>query len=77
MAFRHLKIFFWVDTKDFRANATKIRGAVIRDIKNAIDSNDYNMPSNITEVKLYGGERDIPIRIEFDNTPNSEAENVA
>ncbi|WP_020570507.1 mechanosensitive ion channel family protein [Neolewinella persica] len=72
----NLKIFLWVDTKDFRANATQIRGLVMRDIKNAIDANSYNMPADITEVKLYGGERDIPIRIEFDNTPNSEAENL-
>jgi len=72
-----MKILFWLHTVDFRANATKIRGNVIRDIKNAIDANNYNMPSDITEVKLYGGERDIPIRVEFDNTPNSEAENLA
>ncbi len=73
----NLKSFFWVDTTDFRANATKIRGIVIRDIKNAIDANSYNMPADITEVKLYGGSKDIPIRVEFDRTPNSEAENLA
>lgn len=73
----NLKIFFWVDTTDFRANATKIRGLVMRDIKNTIDANSYNMPADITEVKLYGGAKDIPVRVEFDNTPNSEAENLS
>lgn len=73
----NLKVFFWLHTKDFRANATQTRGLVIRDVKNAIDEHGYNMPADITEVKLYGGERDIPIRVEFDNTPNSEAENLA
>lgn len=72
----NLKVFFWLHTKDFRANATQSRGIVIRDIKNAIDANGYNMPADITEVKLYGGERDIPVRVEFDNTPNSEKENL-
>ena len=73
----NLKVFFWVATKDYRASAIRKRGLVIRDVKNAIDANSYNMPADITEVKLYGGERDIPIRVEFDRTPNSEAENYA
>ena len=72
----NLKVLFWLYTKDFRANATKSRGIVIRDVKNAIDKHGYNMPADITEVKLYGGERDIPIRVEFDDTPNSEKENL-
>lgn len=73
----NLRILFWLHTKDFRANAMQSRGKVIRDVKNAIDRTGYNMPADITEVKLYGGARDIPIRVEFDNTPDSEAENLA
>ncbi|MCP9235659.1 mechanosensitive ion channel family protein [Lewinella sp. JB7] len=72
----NLRVYFWVNTKDFRAGALQVRGEVIRDIKNAIDANNYNLPADITEIKLYGSERDIPLRIEFDNTPNSEAENL-
>ncbi len=72
----NLRVFFWVNTKDFRAGALQVRGEVIRDIKNAIDANHYSLPADITEIKLYGSERDIPIRVEFDNTPNSEAENL-
>jgi len=73
----NLMIHFWVNTMDYRAAARQVRGFVMRDVKNAIDATGYNMPSDITEVKLYGGERDIPIRVEFDRTPNSEAENMA
>ncbi len=72
----NLKVYFWLDTKDFRAGALLVRGEVIRDIKNAIDLNNYNLPADITEIKLYGSERDIPIRVEFDDTPNSEGENL-
>ena len=72
----NLKVYFWLDTKDFRAGALQVRGEVIRDIKNAIDANDYNLPADITEIRLYGSERDIPIRVEYDTTPNSEAENL-
>ena len=72
----NLKVYFWVDTTDFRAGALKVRGEVIRDIKNQIDSTGYSLPADITEIKLYGSERDIPVRVEFDDTPNSEAENL-
>lgn len=73
----NLRIYFWVETLDYRAAARKVRGLVMRDVKNAIDKHGYNMPADITEVRLYGGEKDIPVRVEFDNTPNSEAENLA
>lgn len=72
----NLRVYFWVDTKDFRSGALKVRGEVIRDIKNQIDKTGYSLPADIKEIKLYGSERDIPLRIEFDNTPNSEAENL-
>ena len=72
----NLRVYFWLDTKDFRSGALQVRGEVIRDIKYAIDTNGYSLPADITEIKLYGGERDIPVRVEFDNTPNSEAENL-
>lgn len=73
----NLKVYFWVETMDYRVSPMILRGQVIREVKQTIEANSYTMPADITEVKLYGGERDIPIRIEFDNTPNSEAENVA
>lgn len=73
----NLMVYFWLDTTDFRAGALKSRGEVIRDIKNTIGDGGYSLPADITEIKLYGNERDIPIRVEFDNTPNSEAENLA
>lgn len=72
----NLKVYFWLDTKDFRAGALQVRGEVIRDIKNAIDANNYNLPADIKEIRLYGSERDIPIRVEFDQTPHSETENL-
>ena len=71
----NLRVYFWVDTTDFRAGALKVRGEVIRDIKNQIDRTGYSLPADIKEIKLYGSERDIPLRIEFDNTPDSEVEN--
>lgn len=72
-----LKVFFWVETMDYRVAPTMLRGEIIREVKQTIIKHSYNLPADITEVKLYGGARDIPLRIQFDDTPNSEAENLA
>ena len=72
----NLKVFFWVHTLDYRVGPVLLRGDIIREVKQTIEKHSYNMPADITEVKLYGGEKDIPIRVEFDTTPNSEAENL-
>ncbi|PPK85846.1 putative transporter (transmembrane protein) [Neolewinella xylanilytica] len=68
----NLKVYFWLDTKDFRAGALQVRGEVIRDIKNAIDANNYSLPADITEIKLYGSERDIPVRVSFEEPAHPE-----
>lgn len=73
----NLKVFFWVETLDYRVAPMLLRGDIIREVKQTIIENSYNLPADITEVKLYGGARDIPLRVQFDNTPDNEAENVA
>jgi small-conductance mechanosensitive channel len=73
----NLKVYFWVETLDYRVAPMLLRGDIIREVKQTIIENSYNLPADITEVKLYGGARDIPLRVQFDTTPNSEAENVA
>lgn len=66
----NLKVYFWVDTKDFRRQALITKGNVVRKVKEALVADGYSMPSDIQEIKLYGGQKDIPIRIEG-NFPNS------
>ncbi len=60
----NLKVYFWVETTDFRRMALITKGNVIRAVKNALDKNGYSMPANIQEIKLYGSQKDIPIRME-------------
>ncbi|PHI19171.1 mechanosensitive ion channel protein MscS [Lewinellaceae bacterium SD302] len=72
-----LKVYFWVETMDYRVSPMILKGQVIREVKQTIMEHSYNMPADITEVKIYGGAKDIPLRIQFDDTPNSELENVA
>lgn len=51
----NLKVFFWVDTKDFRMQALITKGNVVRAVKEALEDNGYYMPADIHEIKLYGG----------------------
>lgn len=52
----NLKVFFWVDTKDFRRAALITKGNVVRKVKEALEDNGYYMPADIQEIKLYRGE---------------------
>lgn len=59
----NLKVFFWVDTKDFRMQALITKGNVVRLVKEALEDNGYYMPADIQEIKLYGGEKEFPVRL--------------
>ena len=64
----NLKVFFWVDTTDFRMQALITKGNVVRAVKEALEDNGYYMPADIQEIKLYGGEKEFPVRL----APNTE-----
>ncbi|MDG3582246.1 mechanosensitive ion channel family protein [Galbibacter pacificus] len=57
----NLKVFFWVDTKDFRMQALITKGNVVRRIKEALEDAGYYMPADIQEIKLYGKELELPL----------------
>ena len=59
----NLKVFFWVDTKDFRRAALITKGNVVRNVKEALEEAGYYMPADIQEIKLYGGEKDFTVRL--------------
>ena len=74
----NLKVYFWVDTKDFRRMALITKGSVVRVVKEALEDNGFYMPADIQEIKLYGAAKDSPIRFEQaatkeENTPDSKA----
>lgn len=66
----NLKVFFWVDTKDFRKSALITKGNVVRKVKEALEEAGYYMPADIQEIKLYGGETEFPVKI----SPQSKTE---
>lgn len=59
----NLKVFFWVDTKDFKKQALITKGNVVRNVKEALEQAGYYMPADIQEIKLYGGETEFPVRL--------------
>lgn len=60
----NLKVFFWVDTKDFRRMALITKGNVVKAVKEALEDEGYYMPADIHEIKLYGGETEFPVRLQ-------------
>ena len=59
----NLKVFFWVDTKDFRRIALIEKGNVIRNVKESLEQQGFYFPADIQELKLYGPEKDFPVRL--------------
>ncbi|MEH6705469.1 MULTISPECIES: mechanosensitive ion channel family protein [Galbibacter] len=57
----NLKVFFWVDTKEFGMQAIVTKGNVVRRVKEALEDAGYYMPADIQEIKLYGKETELPI----------------
>jgi len=62
----NLKVFFWVETLDYRKSSRILRGMVIKKVKEALEQQGFNLPADITELKLYGNEEDIPLRVRKD-----------
>lgn len=62
----NLKVFFWVDTTDFRRMALITKGNVVRQVKEAMEDAGYYMPADIQEIKLYGGIKEFPVRLAKD-----------
>ncbi|MGC1515897.1 MAG: mechanosensitive ion channel family protein, partial [Maribacter sp.] len=59
----NLKVFFWVDTKDFRRSALITKGNVVRNVKEALEDAGYYLPADIQEIKLYGREAEFPVKL--------------
>lgn len=57
----NLKVFFWVETIDYRKQALLIKSKVVTNVKNAVLENGISLPADITEIKLYDSETAIPV----------------
>ena len=59
----NLKVFFWVDTVDYRRASRVLRGMIIKQVKEALTNADFNLPSDVIELKLYKNTPEIPFKI--------------
>lgn len=59
----NLKVYFWVDTVDYRIASRVLRGLVIKEVKEALAAKDFNLPSDVVELKLYKNTPEIPFKI--------------
>lgn len=62
----NLKVFFWVHTIDYRVASRVLRGIVIKKVIEALLEAKLILPGNITEIKLYGGQEDLPLKLKKD-----------
>ncbi len=62
----NLKVFFWVNTLDYRVASRVLRGIVIKKVIEALIEAKFILPGNITEIKLYGGQEDLPLKLKKD-----------
>jgi len=63
----NLKILFWAQTKEYRKRALEVKSTVVRNVKQVIMENGFNMPADITEIKLYGSQTSIPVTVDYKN----------
>ena len=62
----NLKVFFWVNTVDYRVSSRVFRGMIIKRVKEGLSDAGFNLPADITELKIYGTEEDIPLKLRKD-----------
>jgi small-conductance mechanosensitive channel len=67
----NLKVFFWVSTEDFRRGTLQTRGRLLQSVKTELESNGFNLPANITELKFYKASKSFAIT----NVIKDEVEN--
>ncbi|EMR04729.1 mechanosensitive ion channel family protein [Cesiribacter andamanensis] len=51
----NLKVYFWVNTDDYRKGSLETKGRVMRQVKKRLLEEGYGLPADIREIKFYGG----------------------
>ena len=57
----NLRVYIWIETKDFMRHMLQVRGRVITRTKTFLESQGYNLPATITELKFYDASNPIKI----------------
>ncbi len=67
----NLKVFFWIDTFDYRKGRFEIRSEAMQKTKDALQSAGFGLPANIVEIKHYDRAEPVAIRIHQMNGGNT------
>ena len=60
----NFKVFFWVQTGDFRRGMLEVKGDLITTVKSALEQNGYNLPADIKELKFYDASNSIKLKLD-------------
>jgi len=59
----NLKVHFWINSKDYIGSTVVLKSEVMRKVISALVENDFGMPADILELKIYQEGRPIPITL--------------
>ncbi|EDM44538.1 MscS Mechanosensitive ion channel [unidentified eubacterium SCB49] len=62
----NLKVFFWVNTIDYKVAANILKGRIINKVLTELSQAGMMLPGNVTELKMYGGQLDLPLKLRKD-----------
>ncbi len=65
----NLKIYLWVETDDFRRGMLETRGRMIQKVKTALETEGFNLPADIRELKFYDASSPVKINVSGTTTP--------
>ncbi len=68
----NLKIFFWVKTDDFRRGTLQTRGRLLQSVKTKLETNGFNLPADITELKFYDASKSFAVNAVLQQKPVKE-----
>lgn len=60
----NLKVHFWIKTFEYGTQALMVKGDVVSRVKRALLEAGFGLPANIVELKMYGAESSLPLKIE-------------
>ena len=59
----NLRIFFWVDSDDYKKGVLIIKSHIMQSVKEALIAKGYTLPADIQELKLYDKRDAFPVSI--------------
>jgi len=61
----NLKVYFWITTENFRKGFLQTKGLLIQQIKVKLETNRFNLPANIFELKFHEALKIFPINADI------------